>query len=233
MTRHPAASRVHKPAPSSDDRFVAGVLETSAWAKEHSRAVIAGAIIVAVLIAGLVLYRINSQRQYEAATAQLGQARQAFLTGNMPLAVRDLEAFLVTYGRTRPADEARLMLGQAYLETGQPQQAIETVSRMARDPRTTTGTNAALLTAAAHEAAGDVDQAEQVFLRVGDRARFEFQRLEALDNAARIRIERGMPAGAVEIYDRILAELEEAAPERAVFELRRGEAAAAAMAAAG
>jgi predicted negative regulator of RcsB-dependent stress response len=233
MTRHPTARRVPKAPEDADDRFVAGVLESTAWAKEHGRAIIFAAIAAAVLIGGFLVYRINSQRQHEAATTQLTQVRQTFMTGNLALAIRDLEVFLAAYGRTRPADEARLMLGQAYLETGEPQRAIEPVQRLAGDPRTAPGVNAALLLAAAHEAAGNLEQAEQVFLRIGDRARFQYQRLEALDNAARIRLERGMAAGAVEIYDRILEKLDEAAPERAVFELRRGEVAAATAAGAG
>jgi hypothetical protein len=55
MTRHPTARRVHRQDSAPDDAFIAGVLETSAWAKQHSRTLIVGGIIAAVVITAVVL----------------------------------------------------------------------------------------------------------------------------------------------------------------------------------
>ena len=75
--------------------------------------------------------------------------------------------------------------------------------------------------AAAYEEAASWDQAEFVYLRVADEAELSFQVREALTDAARIRMARGDRAGAIELYDRILDDLEETDPSRGLYEMRR------------
>ena len=224
MTRHPTARRVHRQDSAPDDVFVARVLETSAWAKQNSRMLIIGGIVAAVVIVGL-LYFVTSRRANEAqAATQLTQVRAVAMSGNHPLAIRELEQFLGRFDGTAAADEARLMLAQSYLQTGQAQQARETVAPLARNLDSGLGINAALLLAATYEAAQEPHRAEEVFLNIAEEARFLFQRQDALDNAARIRLQRGEPAGAVELYRRLLEMTPQSNTERPIFELRLGEA---------
>jgi predicted negative regulator of RcsB-dependent stress response len=229
MTRHPTARRVHRPDTGPDDAFVAGVLESSVWAKQHQRTLIIAAVIAAVLIIGTVLWLNNRSSQRTRANVELTQVRAVAMSGNTALAVRDLQQFLASYGGTPAADEARLLLGRAYIEAGQPQQAIETVQAQARRVRTDMGIAAAFILAAAHESNQQLQQAEETYLRIGDGARFVYQRQEGLDNAARLRLQRGEAAAAVQIYERLVREAPEGSPERQVFELRLGEARALAL----
>jgi tetratricopeptide (TPR) repeat protein len=224
MTRHPTARRVHRQDAAPDDAFVAGVLETSVWAKRHQRALIIGGIVVAVLVIGLVLFLNQRNNQRARAAAELSQVRTLAFSGNTPLAIRDLEQYLARYGNTPSAAEARLLLARAYLDAGQIQPAIETAQRLSRNVGSDLGVNAAMLVAAAHEMAGEHQRAEELYMRVGSDGRFLFQRQEGLDNAARIRTLRGDLAGAVQIYERVLEMTPEAAAERQFFELRLGEA---------
>lgn len=224
MTRHPTARRVHRQNSSDDDAFIAGVLETSAWAKQHQRILIIAAVTVAVVVVGLVLWLSNRNSTRAAAAEELTRVRAVALTGNAPLAIRDLESFVSRFGGTPSAPEARLMLGRAYLDNGQAQQAIEALRALARNVGDDMGANAALLTAAAYEALQEPHRAEELYLRVAEGARFVFQRQEAYDNGARIRLQRGDAAGAAQLYERAVEITPETNPDRQVLELRLGEA---------
>jgi predicted negative regulator of RcsB-dependent stress response len=224
MTRHPTARRVHRQDSAPDDVFVARVLETSAWAKQNSRMLVIGGIAAAVVISGLLYFVTSRRAEHAQAAAQLTQVRAVALSGNSQLAIRELEQFLARFGGTPSADEARLMLGSAYLEAGQVQQAQDAVQPLARNLRSGLGMNAALLLAGAHETAQEPHRAEEIYLRMASDARFLFQRQDALDNAARIRLQRGDAAGAAELYQRLLDITPASNTERPIFELRLGEA---------
>ena len=228
MTRHPTARRVHRQDSAPDDVFVARVLETSAWAKQNSRRLLIGGVIAAVVVLGLLYFFTTRQNQRVQAATQLTQVRAVALSGNTPLAIRELEQFLARFGGTPSADEARLMLGQAYLQNGQIQQAQDAVEPLAGDYDSGLGINAALLMAGTHEAAQEPHRAEEIYLRLADDAPYLFQQQDALDNAARIRLQRGDAAGAVELYERLLELTPANNTERPIFELRLGEALAAA-----
>ncbi|HEX2166571.1 MAG TPA: tetratricopeptide repeat protein [Longimicrobiales bacterium] len=224
MTRHPTARRVHHQDSAPDDVFVARVLETSAWAKQNSRMLVIGGIIAAVLVIGLAYFVTSRRAQNAQAAAQLTQVRAVVMSGNNPLAIRELEQYLARFGGTSSADEARLMLGRAYLHADQAQQAQEIIAPLADDMGSGLGNNAALLLASTYEAAQEPHRAEEIYLQMAEEARFLFQQQDALDNAARIRLQRGDAAGAVELYERLLEITPESNTERPIFEMRLGEA---------
>jgi predicted negative regulator of RcsB-dependent stress response len=225
MVRHPTARRVHRPAEASDDAFVAGVLESTVWAKRHGRTLIVGGVLLALLLLGFLFYRSQAAATRERSAMELERVRATLLTGNTTLAAQELQAFVNQYGGTPAGREARLLLGQALFDEGQPQQAIEAVERLARDPDEPLGAAAAFLAGAAHEALGAPQQAETLYLRVADDARFDFQRLEALDKAARLRITAGNPAGAAELYQRAIDMIPpERAADRSLYRMRQAEA---------
>jgi predicted negative regulator of RcsB-dependent stress response len=231
MVRHPTARRVHRPVESGDDRFVAGVLESSAWAKKHGRVLIIAGVLLALLLLGFLFYRSQTAATRERAAIELERVRATLLSGNTALAANELEAFVGQYGGTPAGREARLLLGQAHLEAGQPQQAAEAVQSLARSADAPLGASAGFLLGAAHAAAGQPERAEEAYLRVAGNARFDFQRLEALDRAALLRLERGNAAGAAELYQRALDMIpEDRAGDRAVFRMRHAEAQARAQA---
>jgi predicted negative regulator of RcsB-dependent stress response len=229
MARHPSARRLPREQGDPDDVFVTRVLEATAWAKANARALVIGGAALLVLVVGALWY-VQSQRTLrEQASAQINEVRQSVLSGNRMLAIRDLETFLNRFGGAPAANEARLMLGQLYLEEGRVQEAKDAVSRLARSPGDAMGAPAAFLLAAAHEAANEPQDAEQVYLRIGERGRFDYQRREALDHAAQIRVRQGNPAGAAELYERLIAMTPEELPERSVFEMRLAEVRAMAL----
>lgn len=229
MTRHPSGRRVHRQDAAPDDVFVAGVLETGVWAKQHQRTLIIAGITLAVAVTALVLWLNHRSNLREQAAVELTQVRAGAMAGTPELAIRDLEQYLATYGGTPSGAEARLMLGRLYLEVGRAQDAIDVVRPAARNVGTDMGVNATFLVAAAHEVAGEPHRAEEVYMRVGNGGRFLFQRQEALDHAARLRLQRGDVAGAVQLYERLVDMTPATSQDRQIFELRLGEARALAV----
>jgi hypothetical protein len=224
MPRHPAARRVHRSPAAADDAFVAGVLETTVWAQTHRRLMIYGGAAIVVVGVLLFLFLTTRAAKREQAATRLTEVRATALSGNNQLTIKDLGEYLDRFDGTPSAKEARLLLATAYLQEGQAQRAIETVRGQARDLDNVMGVNAAFLLAAAHEAAQQPQRAEEVYLRIGERADFLYQKQEALDNAARLRMEQGNAAGAAQLYQRILALTPTTDGSRQVFELRAAEA---------
>ena len=224
MPKHPTARRVHREADSPDDAFVANVLEASVWAKKNSRLLLIAGIVLVVGVLG-TLYYVNYRAQMrEQAGARLNQVRQTVASGNPTLAARDLQTFIEQFGNTPAGDEARLLLAQVHLHANAPEKALDVAAPLAGDKDDVLGATAALLQAAAYEQAKQLEQAEQTYLSVADQAPFSYQRYQALDRAAILRMDAGNAAGAAELYRRILESAPETLPQRPLYELRLGEA---------
>lgn len=224
MTRHPTARRVHRTDTNPDDAFVAGVLESGAWAKQNARKLIIGGVAAGVVILVAVFWMLNRNAREQQAAQQILTVRAAALSGQAAAAIPQLQQFVREFGGTRHGGEARMLLGQAYLQAGQPQQAIEAVTPLAGDLEDDYGVNAAFMVAAAHEAAQQWAQAEQAYARIAAQAPYDFQKMDALDNVGRLRMQQGNAAGAIESYTQARELTAENSPERQVFDLRLGEA---------
>ena len=213
MAKHPTSRRVHRTA-SDDDKFVTGVLETSVWARAHSRWMTIGVVSLVVVLAVFAYMRNISVQREQRAARELVAVRSTMLSGNQQLAKSDLQKFVNNFGNTSSGDVARLMLGQTELQANEPKNATATLQPVAKDAGTPLGYSASLMLAAAYEANKQPDEADRVYLRIADNARFDFQKREALDRAARLRLERGNPQGAAQLYERILATFDKLDPEK-------------------
>jgi predicted negative regulator of RcsB-dependent stress response len=213
MAKHPTSRRVHRTT-TDDDKFVTGVLETSLWARAHSRWMTIVGVSLVVVLALFAYYRNVTVQRDRKAASELVAVRSTMMSGNQQLAKNDLQNFVKNYGGTSSGDVARLLLGQVELQGKEPQLAVTTLEPVAKDAGTPLGYSAALMLAAAYEANKQLDQADRTYLRIADDARFDFQKREALDRAARLRLERGNPNGAAELYERILAGFEKMDPAK-------------------
>jgi predicted negative regulator of RcsB-dependent stress response len=224
MPKHPTSSRVHREDQVPDDAFVSTVKGIIAWSRENSRQlVIAGVVTAAVVLAAF--WYINEQRSVEArATSRFTAVQQSVLSGNTQLAIRDLQSFIGTFGGTETGNQARLILADILLAEDQAQEAIEALGSLPDDFDQPFGLPAARVQAAALEEAGDVDDAVSTYLRVADNARFEFQRREALADAARVRMQNGDADAAADLYERVLETFDEQEPGRGYYEMWLAEA---------
>jgi predicted negative regulator of RcsB-dependent stress response len=219
--KHPGAARVKRQR-HDEDVFVESVLESSVWAKTHGRTLAYVGVAVFLLLVAGIYYRNFQQNARERSTVELNQVRQTVLSGNKQLAQTDLRQFVAKYGNTPAGAEARTMLAQLYLSTNQPQQAIDVIKPIADDVDESAA--AAFLMAGAYEALKQPERAEEAYLRIADKARFGFEKREALERAAGLRMAKGNAAGAIELYDRALKSLPEDSPDRSVYEMRIAEA---------
>lgn len=226
MPKHPTSPRVPKPEPEPDDKFLFFIERAGLWARHHTRALIIGGIVLAVGIIAAVYY-IDSQRRVEAeAAARLNEVQQTVMTGNVPLAIRDLQTYLAAFGGTRAAREGRLILADLLLTEGRPAEAIQALGRLHRDLDEPAGIAAAQLQAAALESLEQHDDAIDTYQRIASNARFEFQRREALADAARVALDSDRPDLAAEFLDRLVQTFPEGDPGRSYYEMWRAEATA-------
>jgi len=222
--RHPTASRRSSEArEEADDAFVASVFELSVWARKNSQLLILSGVVLALALGGVlyyVSYRNNLNRQ---AVAELEQVQQTLAIGDLDNAKAQLTSYLERFRGSPQAAEARLLLGQLYLTTDQPEQALQVLGERGslRDPM---GVQVGNLTAKAYEDLGRLADAERQYVAVAEAAPLGFQRREALTDAARVRSLLGNHAGAAELYRRILEDLDQSADERGVYEMLLAEA---------
>ena len=224
MTTRPPAARQPQPHnAAADDALLGSVYEASAWTKKNSRAVVIGLVVVAAAAFAAIYYANYRGQMAQRATTELLEVRQTVGTGDVPAAVAALDGFIDRFGDTEAGAEARLLLAQLHLATGNAAQAAEAVRPVANDDDPLLATSAGLLLAGALETSGQPEEAEAAYLRVAEDAAMEYQQREALEDAARFRVERGDRAGAVELYDRLISMVEEDSPDRDVYQMRRAE----------
>jgi predicted negative regulator of RcsB-dependent stress response len=207
-----------------DDIFVAKVVEYSTWARKNTQTLVLVGIVLAVIVGGLVYWTTSRESRQVQAIQQLENIQASATLGDPATAKAELTGFIERFDGTAQALEARIALAELQLRTDQPREAVSILSDAGLSVRDPMGPELYSLLARAHEAAGQMEQAEATFMNVAERAPLSFQRSQALADAARIRIAQGDAAGAVELYDRILDGLEDTDPLRGRYEMLRAEA---------
>ena len=226
MAKHPTSSRVHREDASPDDAFVAAVKRTYVWARNNSRVLVTILVIVIAGAAGVSWFLAQQQRTERMAATEFTRVQQSVVSGNTQLAIRDLETYLGTYGGTETADQARLILADLLIGVERADDALEALGSLPDDLDEPFGLAAARMQAAAYEATGEADEAVATYLVVAGAARFDFQRREALADAARVRLQNGDAGDAADLYERILDTFDddEAAVGRGYYEMWLAEA---------
>ena len=220
--KHPRSRRTRKQsADDGEDAFIASILDFSNWATGNQQVLTVAAVVAAILVAGGLYYNSYRSQLTNQATEQLETIYQSVAISDIEGAKVDLATFLDRFGGTPYEAEARLLLGELYLESGEPQQAMAVLEPLGSSPRAAIELQGAGLLAAAYEQEERWGEAEEAYLRIADRSELDFQIRDALAAAARIRAEHlDNPEGAVELYEEVLAELDENAPQRGLFEMR-------------
>lgn len=225
--RHPGSSRSRPGETKSadaDDLFVARTLEFLGWAKGNSQVLILFGIALAVVLMGTLYYVNWRGGQAEIAVAELERITQGVGISDPEASKISLEQYLERFAGTPYASEARLLLGQLYLDGGQAGQAMATLEASNVSLREPLGVQLATLEARTLEAQDRGSEAEALYLRIADTAELSFQRVGAWEDAARLRMAAGDFAGAAELYQRLLDEGEFSVEQRGIYEMRLGEA---------
>ena len=224
MARRHTATRPARPRGPSDpdDVLLENTFVLSTWAQRNRQALLLIGVAVAAVVAGTLYYISYRGGHLQRAALELERVQQGAAFGDTTTARAELAQYVQSFGNTPYGDEARLLLGELYLESDQADQAAAVLADAA-DVSEPLGLQVAVLLAKAHEEQGQLVEAERLFLRVADRAALDFLVRDALEGAARLRTLQGDLAGAVELYERIIDTIDEAAPERGIFEMRVAE----------
>ena len=221
--QHPSSRRTPRTSHDQDDAFVAGVIDSSEWARTHRQALTLIGVAVSLLVAGGIYY-VNFQRSLtNQAVNRLESIHQTISISAFEDAKAQLGTFLDSFEGTDQAREAVILLGRLHLESGDAPVAISVLERADLGFRDPIGIQGNSLLARAYEDQGRWPEAEATYLEVADRADFDFQIRTALDSAARARRRQQDMEGAAELYERILATFEDNDPARGLYELRLAE----------
>lgn len=88
------------------------------WARANSNTLTIGGIVVAVVLAGGLLWKASADKKEVNASAALAQVETVVQSGNNALAESDLQSFLSRYGGTTAAVQARILLAKVFYEQG-------------------------------------------------------------------------------------------------------------------
>jgi len=221
MTKHPGARKIHRDANEDpDDLFVAKVLHAGKWSRANQQLLSVIGVVAIIAVAGIVYYGNFRDQLEQQAAQQLESVHQSIALQDREGAKNELITFLERFSGTAYEGEARLLLGDLYLQTSEPQQAEVVLRALGGSPRDPIEFQAAALLGAALEQEKRWQEAEAVYLRIANRSELDFQVRDALRNAARMRADRGDAAGAIELYERLLGDMEENDVARGVFEMR-------------
>lgn len=206
----------------SDDVFLEKTLAFGAWADKNRQLLLGLGVAALVIALGAVYYWNYRRTHLQQAAVELERVEQAAAFGDTANAKVELARYVESFGNTPYGDEARLLLGQVYLAGGQTDEAVKLLEPAA-DLSEPLGLQVGVLLAQAREQKGDLKGAEDLLLQIATRSTLDFQVRGALENAARLRAQEGNAAGAIELYERILKDLDKTAPERGVYEMRLQE----------
>jgi predicted negative regulator of RcsB-dependent stress response len=218
--RRPPSSRARQQSQDPDDVFLARLLHVGKWAETHQQVLTVLGVILALAVAGGIYYRNYRQGLINQASQQLETIYQSVQIQDLEGARDQLGTFLERFSGTPYEAEARLLLGDLYLRDNSPEQAEAVLRPIGESPKAPIDFQAAALLGAAYEQDGKPDEAERVYLAIADRADLGFEKRDALESAARIRVAKGDRDGAIALYQRAMEGLDEDAPERGAYEMR-------------
>lgn len=215
MARRSSRKRAH----DADDAFIAKILELTHWSQTHRQILVLAGVLVVIAVGAGFYYRSYEKSLDQEAAQSMEQIQESMSLNDRQGAKTKLVTFVQRFQGTPYAGEARLLLGQIYLESNQPQQAEAVLKPIGANPTAPIDFQAAALLGAAYEQEKRWNDAEQAYMQIADHARLDFEIRQALANAARIRAQEGNKSGAVTLYKRILAKLSPTDPDRSLYEM--------------
>ncbi len=219
--RHPGARRTHQErGDDPDDVFLSKVLHVGEWTRANQQLLTVLGVVAVIVVAGIVYYRNYREALVQQAAQQLEAVHESIAIQDHEGAKSALVTFLERFDGTGYEGEARLLLGDLYLQSDDPQQAQVVLEPLGSSPRDPIEFQGAALLGAAYEQESLWSEAEAIYLRIADRSELDFQVRDALASAARIRGDQGDASGAIELYERVLSNMEENAADRGQFEMR-------------
>ncbi|HEX8829915.1 MAG TPA: hypothetical protein VF705_02060 [Longimicrobium sp.] len=205
----------------SDDAFAMRAAELGDWAKRNIRRImmVAGALAAVLLLA--MGYFLLQARKSAAASAEYLQV-QGSLAPGAP-GIQQLERFVAQYGGTTEGNEARLQLAGLYLDANQAPKALPHAREVADDGGVLEY-QGHMMVGAVLTRTGDRNGALEAYREAAGATELDYQRAEALSQAALLNETAGQWQAAVDLYREMLKDTEEGSLDRSIVEMRLAEA---------
>ena len=230
--RSPSLYRLRLPL-GGGDRYVRAMSKTDTnpgfdlaalWTAQ-GRAIVGGAIAVAVVVGGGWFWMASRDLKESRAEDAYASAERTFYSGNAPLATSELTRVVTRYGDTRAGVRATMLLAQAHYIAGEHAEGVEQL-------RAVVGSGAArpyraplhALIAAGLESQSQFDDAAAAYAQAASAATTQFDRDLYEADQARALASAGKSEAALAIWRRHADR--EAAPTASEARLRIGELAA-------
>ena len=191
------------------------------WFTLHKREVTWGVALVVVIAAGVWFYERSQSIKAQRAETAYYQARQAAASGNLPLAVSDLQKVVTRYDGTRAGSQAALTLAQTFYEQKKYKEGIDALAKAEGNAPGDFKTSIHVLAAAGYEELKDFVKAAEEYQKAADATRFPAEKAEFKADAAR----NYTAAGKTDLAKGIWSELakDETSPLAAEARVRLGE----------
>ena len=181
------------------------------WFERNRRAITITAVAVVVAAGGAWFYMSAQQRKESFAQSALEDARTASQAGNLALAASDLSRMIERYDGTRAADQATILLAQIRLFQDDPAGAAQELRRaLAGGIRSEFQAPAYSMLGSALENLGNQQDAGEAFLEAARASWYKFLAAQYLNDAGRAFAAAGDTARAIQAFQRILDEHEDA-----------------------
>ena len=165
--------------------------------------VVSGLLVVG---AGAWFWKTSAARKEAFASQAVQQARVAAEQGNLPLAASELQKITQTYGGTRSAVEAMLVLNQVRMVNGQTELAVVGLREfIAKNPPMEYRVPAYGLLGVALENTKKPAEAAAAYLAAAAAAEVDFLKAQYLIDAGRAWAQAGKPVEAEKAYREIIA----------------------------
>ena len=180
------------------------------WVRNNRRTALIGAVVIALIAGGTWFWWTARERREAFAERALGSARSSAEAGNLPLASSDLARLISTYGGTRAAQEATLLLSQVRLLQNQAPMAVGELRKfVASGPRSEFRGPANGLLGAALEEAGQTGDAAKAYEAAAAATPYRGVKAQYLVDAPRSYTIAGDTATAAKIYEQLIRDFKD------------------------
>ena len=193
----------------------------SDWVMLHRRGVSWAVLALAAIVAGFWFYQRSQSIKAQRAETAYFQARQSAVSGNLPLAISDLQKVVTRYEGTRAGTQAAISLAEALFEQKKFKEGIATLKKVEAKAPGDSRPSIHLLEAGGYEELKDFVAAAEQYDLAAKATEFPVDKAKYQAAAAR----DYMAAGKTEEAKRIWTELakDESTPESAEARVRLGE----------
>ena len=207
--------------PNVTERRPAHEESFSEWVMAHQRELTWAVVALAVIVAGVWYYERSQSIKAQRAETAYFQARQSAASGNLPLAVSDLQKVVTRYEGTQAGTQAALSLAQALYQQKKVKEGVDVLKKAESSASDDFKPSIHSLQAAGYEELKDLTAAAEQYKLAAQATRFPAEKIEFRASAARTYMAAGKTAKAKAIWTELAKD--DTGPAAAEAKVRLGE----------